>query len=68
VWIREIRVSVFQLVGLCVEIHRELGKGHDEVIYKDDLVVELSPRWNSVFAREKLRKEETRIARIITNA
>ena len=25
-----------------MEIHRELGKGHDEVIYKDALVVELS--------------------------
>ena len=24
-----------------MEIHRELGKGHDEVIYKDALVVEL---------------------------
>ena len=26
--------EVFQLVGLCMEIHRELGKGHDEIIYK----------------------------------
>ena len=34
--------EVFQLVGLCMEIHRELGKGHDEVIYKDALVVELT--------------------------
>ncbi len=34
--------QVFQLVGLCMEIHRELGKGHDEIIYKDALVVELS--------------------------
>jgi GxxExxY protein len=34
--------EVFQLIGLCMEIHRELGKGHDEVIYKDALVVELS--------------------------
>ena len=25
-----------------MEIHRELGKGHDEVIYKDALVVELT--------------------------
>ncbi len=30
--------QVFQLVGLCMEIHRELGKGHDEIIYKDALV------------------------------
>src|SRR6266581_4595485 len=34
--------EVFQLMGLCMEIHRELGKGHDEVIYKDALVIELS--------------------------
>ena len=33
--------EVFKLIGLCMEIHRELGKGHDEMIYKDALVVEL---------------------------
>ncbi|MGB7747241.1 MAG: GxxExxY protein [Verrucomicrobiia bacterium] len=32
---------MFKLVGYCMEIHRELGKGHDEVIYKDALVIEL---------------------------
>jgi len=41
----------FKLVGFCMEIHRELGKGHDEVIYKDALVVELS-RAKIPFARE----------------
>ena len=35
-----------------MEIHRELGKGHDEVIYKDALVVELS-RGQISFSREK---------------
>jgi len=35
-----------------MEIHRELGKGHDEVIYKDALVVELS-RADVPFARER---------------
>src|SRR5207245_8084812 len=44
--------EVFQLVGFCMEIHRELGKGHDEVIYKDALVVELS-RAGIHFLREK---------------
>ena len=34
--------EIYQLVGFCLEIHRELGKGHDEIIYKDALVVELS--------------------------
>ena len=33
--------EVFKLVGLCMEIHRELGKGLDEVIYKDAFVIEL---------------------------
>jgi len=46
------KVEIFQLVGLCMEIHRELGKGHDEVIYKDALVVELS-RAGIPFSREK---------------
>ena len=40
----------FKLVGFC--IHRELGKGHDEVIYKRALVVELS-RASILFCREK---------------
>jgi hypothetical protein len=44
--------EVFQLVGLCMEIYRELGKGHDEVIYKDALVVELT-RAEIPFSREK---------------
>ena len=29
--------EVFKIVGYCMEVHRELGKGHDEVIYKDAL-------------------------------
>jgi GxxExxY protein len=33
--------DMFKLVGFCMEIHRELGKGHDEVIYKDALVIDL---------------------------
>jgi GxxExxY protein len=43
--------EVFKLVGLCMEIHRELGKGLDEVIYKDAFVVELQ-RAKIPFARE----------------
>ena len=44
--------EVFKLVGFCMEIHRELGKGHDEVIYKDALVIELQ-RAQIPFARER---------------
>jgi len=46
------RAEVFRLVGLCMEIHRELGKGHDEVIYKDALVIELQ-RADIPFTRER---------------
>jgi hypothetical protein len=44
--------KAFQLVGLCMQVHRELGKGHDEVIFKDAFVVELSPP-GIPFLREK---------------
>jgi len=46
------KTEVFQLVGYCMEIHRELGKGHDEIVYKDALVVELS-RASIPFVRER---------------
>ena len=42
-----------------MEIHRELGKGHDEVIYKDPLVIELS-RAGIPFSREKITKSHTK--------
>jgi len=44
--------EVFKLVGHCMEVHRELGKGQDEVIYKDDFVVELH-RAQIPFSRER---------------
>ncbi|MBI2949415.1 MAG: GxxExxY protein [Verrucomicrobia bacterium] len=44
--------EVFKLIGFCMEIHRELGEGHDEVIYKDALVVELQ-RASIPFCRER---------------
>ena len=46
------REETHPLIGFCMEFHGELGKGHDEVIYKDALVVELS-RASIPFAREK---------------
>lgn len=44
--------EVFELIGFCMEIHRQLGRGHDEVIYKDAFVAELS-RAGIPFSREK---------------
>jgi GxxExxY protein len=46
------RDETHRLIGLCMEVHRELGKGHDEVVYKDAVVVELS-RAGIPFEREK---------------
>lgn len=32
--------EAFKIIGCCMEVHRELGKGHNEVIYKDALEIE----------------------------
>jgi GxxExxY protein len=42
----------YRIVGHCMEVHRELGKGHDEVIYKDALEYEFTQA-RIAFAREK---------------
>ena len=36
--------EAFKIVGCCMEIQRELGKGHDEVIYKDALEIEFQSK------------------------
>lgn len=46
------KAEAFQIVGCCMEVHRELGKGHNEALYKDALEVEFSRR-QIPFAREK---------------
>lgn len=42
----------FRLVGFCMEIHRELGRGLDEVVYKDAMVHELG-RAGIPYSRER---------------
>lgn len=42
----------FQLVGFCMEVHKELGRGQSEILYKDAMEVELS-RASLSFDREK---------------
>ncbi|MFT3703293.1 MAG: GxxExxY protein [Agriterribacter sp.] len=42
----------YEIVGICMEIHRILGKGFLEIVYKDALEYELKQR-NIVFEREK---------------
>ena len=34
------KAESFKIIGCCIEVHRELVKGHDEVIYKDALETE----------------------------
>jgi len=43
--------EAFKIIGCCMEVHRELGKGHDEVIYKDALEIEFQ-RQGIPFKRE----------------
>jgi GxxExxY protein len=42
----------FRIVGACMEVHRELGKGHNEIIYKDALELEFKTQSVS-FVRER---------------
>ncbi len=44
--------EAFKIIGCCMEVHRELGKGHDEVIYKDALEIEFN-RQGVSFTRER---------------
>ncbi|MDB5196623.1 MAG: GxxExxY protein [Flaviaesturariibacter sp.] len=47
----------YKLIGFCMEVHRQLGMGFKEVVYKDALEIEF--RNNSVsFSREKEFKIE----------
>src|SRR5665213_2357110 len=44
--------EALKIIGCCMEVHRELGKGHDEVIYKDALEIEFKNQGIS-FKRER---------------
>lgn len=34
------RSETFQIIGLCMEVHRQLGAGFSEIVYKDALEIE----------------------------
>ena len=42
----------YEIIGICMEIHRELGPGFLEIVYQDALEYELK-RQNIPFEREK---------------
>ena len=43
----------YRIIGICMEVHRELGPGFNEVIYKDAVEIEFQ-RQNIPYIREKL--------------
>jgi GxxExxY protein len=47
-----LKEASYQLVGICMEIHRELGMGFKEIVYKDALEYEFKLRKIN-FTREK---------------
>lgn len=47
-----LREESYQLVGICMEIHRELGMGFKEIVYKDALEYEFKSKKIN-FIREK---------------
>jgi GxxExxY protein len=42
----------FKIIGLCMEVHRHLGKGHNEKVYGDALEYEFNKN-NVPFVREQ---------------
>ena len=42
----------FQIIGLCMEVHKILGRGLSEVVYKDAIEHELKAK-NTMYEREK---------------
>ena len=52
-----LKEETYTIIGLCMEVHRILGKGHSEVVYKDALEYEF--KLNSIpFEREKIYEIE----------
>jgi len=47
----------YELIGLCMEVHRELWPGFSEAIYKEALEIELKER-DIPYEREKIFKVE----------
>ncbi len=45
----------YHLIGVCMEVHRELGMGFKEAVYKEALEIEFRNR-NIPYEREKLFK------------
>ena len=42
----------YKIIGACMEVHKELGKGFSEIIYGDALEIEFKKN-NIIYSREK---------------
>lgn len=47
-----LKEEVYKIVGICMEIHRHLGHGFLEIVYKDAIEYELNAR-RIIYEREK---------------
>lgn len=47
--------QVFEIVGICMEIHRILGKGFTEIVYKDAMEYEFKKRSINYSREEKFK-------------
>lgn len=44
--------EAYKIIGICMEVHNQLGKGFNEVVYADALEIELIDN-NIIYSREK---------------
>lgn len=44
--------EAFKIIGLCMEVHKILGKGHNEKVYSDALEIEFKTN-NIPYIREQ---------------
>ncbi|HNU59614.1 MAG TPA: GxxExxY protein, partial [Aquaticitalea sp.] len=44
--------ETYKIIGICMEVHNNLGKGFSEIVYKDALEVEFN-REGILYEREK---------------
>lgn len=42
----------YKIIGICIEVHRELGKGFNEIVYGDALEIEFMDN-NIIYSRER---------------
>jgi GxxExxY protein len=47
--------EVFQIIGICMEVHRILGKGFHEIVYKDAMEYEFKQKSLAYSREEKFR-------------